>query len=241
MADEFLVQVKLYLAQKNRETQAKLNQLAMQQRLTCEFVKKIISISKQQVDDEGLSIFARVKAAEYIKSYRQPFAIARSSTNPDYIINIRFPGSTRPEAGAVVGQTEPRQERWPETVDDFAGNPVMYSELHDFISAGEDSRHVGQIYREYMSRLCDSLMGDDGFFKKEADSEQRKRVFQEVETHVAFRMYPRAFPKAPSTADVQFCRKMQLLQWIDPACLGVRPEDLKVAYWRSAADSTFSG
>ncbi len=253
LKNEFLVQVKLYLMKKNQETQEKLNQLAMQQKKTYEFVKGIISVAKQQVEEEGQNILVRVKASDYIRAYRKRFIIDGSPSDPNSVINIIFPdevedsGPSANPAGTTGGATSilPRMKPTSKTEDhlttlstvyDFITSPVLSIALKNLIFSGDDSRKAGAAYASYMKKLHDTLVNDGDFFK-EIVLDQREKIYQEIETHVALKMHSRIFPLAPSAADTVLCKKMQLLQWVDPTTLGIRKDDLKVDYWRSASES----
>ena len=235
---EFLVQIKLYLAIKNRDTQEKLNSLGIQQKKTYEYVNQIISIAKQQVEEDCQNILHRVKASEYIKNYKKAF-VMNSTAKDGCSVFIKFVEEQveEPRGSPMMRLKRTDPKPYPDTIDEFVKDLLMFPGIKGLISTGNDDTRIGAVYKEYMGILYEKLKADDAFFH-DIDLEHREKIYQEIEAHVAFQLYSQAFPKSPSPADSAFYNKMLLLQWIDPVCLGVKKEDLQVDYWRTSAEST---
>jgi len=241
---EFLSEVKLYLAKKNQDTQDKLNFLAIQQKKTYESVNHVISETKKQVEEDGQNILSRVKAEEYIKYYKRQFQISQTESNGYMILGIKFPEKPVEEPGSPIRiKTKHATIKYSETIEEFIKEMVKYKEVNELISTGEDNKRVGAVYKEYMHKLHDTLINDNVFFKElsneanlDKSMELRERIYQEIEAHVGFELYAKSFAKQSSIQDSAFCRKMRLIQWIDPVLLGVKSSDLKVDYWKSACE-----
>jgi hypothetical protein len=87
----FLFELKSYLDKKNQNAQEILNHLAIQQKKTFESITQIVNIAKQKVEEDYQKVLLRVKAAEYIRTYKKPFLIVTVETNADFSFTIRFP------------------------------------------------------------------------------------------------------------------------------------------------------
>lgn len=239
---QFLFELKSYLMKKNQNAQEILNYLAIQQKKTFEYMTQILNIAKQQVDEDCQKILYRVKAAEYIKIYKKPFLIVTVETNGDYEITIKFPDELKEEEASSPNLSKKlkkqKEANIPVRISEFIKDILMFSEFKDLISTGNDEKKIGIVYRTYMEKLHTQLINDDSFFT-ELNHEDREKVYNEVETHIALQLYSHAFPKAPSKQDKKFNQKMLLLQWLDPTTLGIKKEDLKVDYWKTACFGIF--
>jgi hypothetical protein len=238
---KFLVELSAYLQKKNQDAQGKLNYLTIQQKKAYEHTTNVMNIAKQQVEEDCQSVLFRMKAAEYIGAYRKQFTIMPIEDKDRIIYKIRFPeDEPEPIAASPRGKVKRgKTESFPDTLAEFIKNLLMFDEIKNLISTGNDDNLLGQVYKDYISALHRKLLVDELLFRG-MSMEEREKVYDQVESHVSLELYSIAFPKKPSPADKAFQQKMQLLKWINPTCLGIKAGDMRVEYWDSSCKGTLS-
>lgn len=228
LTTEFLLESKNYFIKRNQDTQEKLNFLAIQQKNAYESVKQIISLAKKQAEDGDLFILSKVKAGQFINSYRKPFNFIYKFTSETNVIDIEFV-QVNPE----VIQSK-HDQNYLETIDQFIEE--LGKTKSKILNPKEgDGAKIGRLYKTYMDSLKDDLTGDSQCLQGISE-ERRGQVYKEVETHIALGLYLELFPERPNRHDTLFRCKALLLQWIDPVTFGIREEDLRIDYWRSACE-----